>query len=162
MSARHTRIARAAAALAGARSGLALVVLAVLALGGGGAAPAAAAEGAAVKCGRVYQDRPCAGRAGRLVAPTQAQKAVAVRHPVDAACQRRGAQAQTVIDARAEGQTEEQQLAAATHSAAQKRLIAEVFRQAGSAAEQRAAVEQGCMAERQRLSRGHGAPAGKP
>ncbi|MED5620733.1 hypothetical protein [Ideonella sp. BN130291] len=113
----------------------------------------AAAESKAVKCGRVYQDRPCAGQEGRLVARTQEQKAVATRRTVDAACQRRGADAQKIISQRQEGSTEDDQLAG-TRSVAEKRLISEVYRQEGDAAQQRSAVEQNCMAERLRLAKG--------
>ena len=117
-----------------------------------GALPALA-QNKVVKCGGRYQDRPCAGQEGRLVGSTRAQKAVATRHVVDPACQRRGQRAQAIIAARAEGQTEDEQLAA-TNSVADKRLINEVYRLPGDAAAQRSAVETQCMQDRQRVARG--------
>jgi len=117
------------------------------------AAAPAFAQNKAVKCGRHYQDRPCAGGDGRLVGTTQAQKAVAVRHEVDPLCERRGASAAKVISARQEGATEDQQLAGTT-SMAEKRLISAVYRAEGDAAAQRSAIEQSCMAERLQLARG--------
>jgi hypothetical protein len=117
------------------------------------------AGGTAVRCGRTYQDRPCADFGGRLVAPTKAQKALSSAQPVHPACRRRGAEAVPMIDARLKGVTEPTQLAATTSTSA-KRLISEVYRVEGSAAEQRAAVESACMLERQRLANGAG--PGKP
>jgi hypothetical protein len=140
------------------------LLVATLALGLLSAGPAAA-ESKAIKCGRVYQDRPCAGHEGRLIASTQAQKAVATRHTVDAACQRRGAQAQAIISQRDQGSSEDDQLAG-TRSVSEKRLISEVYTYHGDAAQQRSAVEQTCMAERVRLARGArpatGGSTGKP
>jgi hypothetical protein len=128
------------------------LLAATLAFGLLGAGPAAA-ESKAIKCGRVYQDRPCPGHEGRLIATTQAQKAVATRHTVDAACQRRGAQAQTIISQREEGSSEDD-LLAGTRSVSEKRLISEVYSYQGDAAQQRAAVEKTCMSERVRMAKG--------
>lgn len=118
------------------------------------AAIPAGAQTKAVKCGRIYQDRPCADGQGRMVGATQAQKAVGTRHEVDPLCQRRGADAQKIIQARVEGTTEDQALAA-TVSPAGQRLIREVYQFHGEPAEQRAGVENACMAERRRLAKGH-------
>ena len=119
---------------------------------GGWLAGQAIAGGTAVRCGSTYQDRPCKGFAGKLIAPTKAQKTVSTHQAIDPACKRQGAQAQRVIAARAASVPEEDQLAG-TSSAAEKRLISQVYRATGSAVEQRAAVEAGCMLERQRVAR---------
>lgn len=111
------------------------------------------AGGTAVRCGRTYQDRPCSGFQGKLVAPTQAQKKVSANQTIDPACKRRGATAQRYIAARESGVSEDEQLAGTT-SPADKRLISEVYRGQGSAQEQRELVEANCMAERQRVARG--------
>jgi hypothetical protein len=111
------------------------------------------AGGTAVRCGRTYQDRPCAGFQGKLVASSASQKKVSANQSIDPACRRRGASAQRYITARASGASEDEQLAGTT-SPADKRLISEVYRSQGSAAEQREIVEANCMAERQRVARG--------
>jgi hypothetical protein len=113
----------------------------------------ARAGGTAVRCGRTYQDRPCAGFQGKLVASSQSQKKVSANQVVDPTCKRRGANAQRYIAARASGSSEDEQLAGTT-SPAEKRLISEIYRSQGSAAEQRDIVEASCMAERQRVARG--------
>lgn len=118
------------------------------------------AGGTAVKCGRVYQDRPCAGFDGKLIAATKAQKTVSTNTAIDPSCKRRGAKAEQVISARASGVSEDDQLATTT-SPAEKRLISEVYRAQGSAGQQRAAIEASCMSERARLARGDPGP-GKP
>ena len=123
-------------------------------------APAPPATNRAVKCGRVYQDRPCADGQGRMIGNTAAQKAMASRAPVDAACAKRGTDAAAVIDGRASGRSQDEALAG-TVSQAQKRLIAQVYAASGNAAEQRTAIEQQCMADRQRLARSANSP-GKP
>ena len=121
---------------------------------------AAHAGSTAVKCGRTYQDRPCAGFDGKLIAATKSQKTVSTNQAIDPACRRRGARAAQVIAARASGAAEGEQLGATT-SPTDKRLISEIYRSEGSAADQRAAVEATCMAERDRLARGPRGP-GKP
>lgn len=113
----------------------------------------AAAQNKAVKCGGKYQDRPCAGMDGRLVGQAKSQKAVAERHVVDPACQRRGTEALPFITARQEGATEDQQLASTT-SPSSKHLISEIYRHQGDAAAQRAAVEASCMKDRKRAMAG--------
>jgi len=123
-------------------------------------ASAALAGQTAVRCGRTYQDRPCTGFDGKLVAPTQAQKKVSANQIIDPACKKRGATALRFIAARAEGASEFDQVANTT-SPTEKRLIAEIYKVQGPAAEQRQAVETACMAERQRLARGAGG-SGKP
>lgn len=114
------------------------------------ASTAAWAGGTAVKCGRVYQDRPCANP-GKLIAASKSQKGLGVAHPVDAACQRRGADAQKVIEARAQGATEQDQLSTMSHSASAMKLVSEVYKLDGTPQEQREKVEAACMAERQEL-----------
>lgn len=112
---------------------------------------AAWAGGTAVKCGRVYQDRPCANP-GKLIAATKSQKGVGVSRTVDAACQRRGADAQKLIEARAQGATEQDQLQTMSHSVSQMKLVSEVYKLDGTPAEQRAKIEAACMAERQQIA----------
>lgn len=118
------------------------------------------AGGTAVRCGRTYQDRPCAGFQGKLVAPTAEQKKVSANQAIDPACKRRGASAQRYIEARGSGVSEDEQLAGTT-SPAEKRLISEIYRSQGSAAEQREIVEANCMLERRRVARGEQG-SGKP
>ncbi len=77
-------------------------------------ASAALAGQTAVRCGRTYQDRPCIGFDGKLVAPTQAQKKVSANQIIDPACKKRGATALRFIAARAEGASEDAQLASTT------------------------------------------------
>jgi hypothetical protein len=125
----------------------------VLLLGGLLLLGSAWAGGTAVRCGRTYQDRPCAGFDGKLIASTSSQKKVSANQIVDPACRRRGASAQRYIQARESGVSEDEQLAGTT-SPADKRLISEVYRAQGSADAQREAVEASCMAERQRVARG--------
>ncbi|MEW6706376.1 MAG: hypothetical protein AB1430_16135 [Pseudomonadota bacterium] len=114
----------------------------------------------AVRCGRTYQDRPCSGFQGKLVAPTQAQKKVSANQAIDPACRKRGSVALRYIAARREGMPEDVQLASTT-SPADRRLIGQVYRAEGTPEEQRAAVEAACMAERRQIARGAARP-GKP
>lgn len=118
------------------------------------------AGGTAVRCGRTYQDRPCAGFSGKLIADTKAQKRVSANRVIDPACKRRGASAQRYIAARETGASEDEQLASTT-SPTEKRLISQIYQLQGPATEQREAVEASCMAERQRVARG-AQGSGKP
>jgi hypothetical protein len=124
-------------------------------------AGAALAQGAAIKCGRVYQDRPCAN-GGRVIAPTKAQKAVGTAHPLDPACQRRAADAQPIIDARQQGATQDQLLQEAGGDVSRIRLVNAVYQTSGSPDAQRDGLIAACMAERDALVQAHHAGAHPP
>lgn len=105
------------------------------------------------RCGNTYQDQPCnATQQGKVVGNTGAARAAAPQPAADAACARRGSQAQKIMWGREAGQTAEVQLAAAS-SEADRRLIADVYGRRGGSVEVRAAVEADCAAERERAAR---------
>jgi hypothetical protein len=134
------------------------VLLALLAIVLWFAGAPAHAQATAVKCGRVYQDRPCAA-GGRLIAPTRAQKGMRAAHPVDPACQRRATEAGPIIAARAQGVPETQQRQEAGGDVARLRLIEAVYATSGPADAQRNALIAGCSAERDALLRARMRPA---
>lgn len=105
------------------------------------------------RCGNAYQDRPCDGsQAGKpLTAGGTAVKAptpaIAPPAPVTyAECTQRGAEAQKIVWARENGETEEK-MSAAESSAARKKLVADVYRVRGSAPQVRTRIETECQAE---------------
>jgi hypothetical protein len=110
------------------------------------------------RCGNGYQDRPCdSGQPGKVVgtaSPTPAPAATS-RPAIDGDCGRRGAAALKLVWQREAGVTEEA-AAGAAHTAAQRRLVSDVYARRGTAPEVRAGVEADCVLEKQRAAQAAG------
>ena len=107
------------------------------------------------RCGNAYQDHPCGGgQAGKVIgvgsSPNAASTAAAASR-VSAQCSQRGIAAQKIKWIREAGETQQQQLAAASGSA-DRSLVADVYSRQGTSVEVRAAVEADCMAEQDRAA----------
>lgn len=99
------------------------------------------------RCGNTYQDKPCSGQAGKVV--TVLKSGEAGPGLVDAQCSRRGSDAQKLMWARETGALESD-MAAKAKTASERELVAVVYRQNGSSAQVRQAVEAACIAEKER------------
>jgi hypothetical protein len=105
------------------------------------------------RCGNVYQDRPCdAGKAGRAVGSTGTGAPAGRSAVTDAECAQRGKDSLKIVWAREGGAAEERLLAQAA-TAAQKRLVQDVYRRRGAASQVQAAVEADCVAEKEKAER---------
>ena len=103
------------------------------------------------RCGKAYQDRPCAaGQAGKAIGSTGTGAAPAREAGADADCVQRGQDSLKIVWSREGGATEERLLSEAG-TPAQKRLVRDVYRRPGAASTVRPAVEADCMAEKLKL-----------
>ncbi len=104
------------------------------------------------KCGRVYQDRPCADGKGKSMgaATSEASAAAPASGPYAAECAQRGKDSLKIVWAREGGATEERMLGEASTSA-QKRLVQDVYRKRGAASQIQVAIEADCLAEKAKL-----------
>jgi hypothetical protein len=97
------------------------------------------------RCGKTYQDRPCAaGQSGKAMGRAVGS-AAAASGVTDAECVQRGQDSLKVVWAREGGATEERLLGEA-RSQAERSLIRDVYRRPGAASTVRAAVEADCVA----------------
>jgi hypothetical protein len=102
------------------------------------------------RCGSVYQDRPCdAGKKGKVVGSTGSAAPAATAVGIDPECVQRGRDSNRIVWAREGGATQER-LVSEAGSAAERRLIQDVYRRPGAASSVQAAVEADCVAEKQR------------
>ena len=119
-------------------------------------APAAVSAQTMYRCGTVFQDRPCDnGQQGKVIGtnrtsnPTQAS----AKPTLDMSCARRGEEAKKVIWSREGGASAEKLMAEASTSE-QRRLIANVYAIRGNSADVRSAIENECMAEKNKERQG--------
>jgi hypothetical protein len=99
------------------------------------------------RCGNTYQDKPCSGQNGKVV--TVLKSGEAGPGLVDAKCSQRGNEAQKLMWARETGAIESDMVAKA-RTASERELVAVVYRQNGSSAQVRQAVEAACIAEKEK------------
>lgn len=105
------------------------------------------------RCGNSYQDKPCAnGQQGKVITVLKGADASPVSLN-DAKCSQRGQEAQKLMWARESGVLEADMLAKAK-SASERDLVGTVYRQRGSSAQVRQAVEAACVAEKDRAASG--------
>jgi hypothetical protein len=105
------------------------------------------------RCGKVYQDRPCdAGQKGKAIGSTGVDSQARSAGGGDADCAQRGKDALKIVWSREGGATLERLLSEAP-TAAQKRLVQDVYRRPGAASTVQAAVQADCVAEKERLER---------
>jgi hypothetical protein len=97
------------------------------------------------RCGNTYQDRPCDIGDNKVVGNSRAGASGAASG-VDAQCAHRGAAAQKIVWSREAGLTEEQYLD--RNPSADRKLIADAYRNRGASPVVRAAIEADCMAEK--------------
>ena len=113
-------------------------------------APAAAWVGAAqaqnmYRCGKTYQDRPCAaGQTGKVVGRAAGSAPAAQASGVPAECVQMGKDSLKIVWSREGGATQERLLADA-RTAAERRLVLDVYRRPGAASHVQAAVEADCV-----------------
>ncbi len=106
------------------------------------------------KCGKTYQDRPCADGKGKSMgaATSDTPAATATTGPYAAECAQRGKDSLKIAWAREGGATEERMLGEAT-TAAQRKLVQDVYRKRGAASQIQVAIEADCVAEKEKLER---------
>src|SRR5258706_3464322 len=106
------------------------------------------------KCGRVYQDGPCADGKGKSMgaATSEAPAAAPASGPYAAECAQRGKDSLKIVWAREGGATEERMLGEAA-TEPQKRLVQNVYRRRGAASQIQVAVEADCLVEKEKLER---------
>nr|WP_314860914.1 hypothetical protein [uncultured Undibacterium sp.] len=101
------------------------------------------------RCGSNYQDKPCAnGQTGKVIGtqratPTEAE----TKNTVDSVCAKRSEDAKKIIWMRQGGAAKEDVMAKAD-SAAQQRLVDEVYATRGDTPQIRASIEKRCMESR--------------
>jgi hypothetical protein len=121
-------------------------VIALLLLLSGASWIAAAQAQTMYRCGKTYQDRPCAaGQAGKAMGSAVSSSAPAAGAAGDAECVQKGKDSLKIVWSREGGATEERLLGEA-HSEAQRRFIRDVYRRPGAASTVQAAVEADCVA----------------
>lgn len=107
------------------------------------------------RCGNTYQDSPCSSGTSKKISGAGAVEVSAnkpknssnARPAPDPVCIARGQDAQKIVWAREGGLSEEQMLVKAK-SAAEKRLVTDVYRFRGTSNEVKAAMEAACMDEK--------------
>ncbi|RJF96092.1 hypothetical protein [Noviherbaspirillum saxi] len=104
------------------------------------------------KCGNAYQDRPCENGKLETIKGISTSSREAESGAADAACSRRGNDAQKIVWQREGGLTLEQALSQASNSA-RRNLIEEVYGERGTAAQVRSRIENECIAEKERQAR---------
>jgi hypothetical protein len=120
--------------------------IALLLLLSGASWIAAAQAQTMYRCGKTYQDRPCAaGQAGKAMGSAVSSSAPAAGAAgADAECVQKGKDSLKIVWSREGGATEERLLGEA-HSEAQRRFIRDVYRRPGAASTVQAAVEADCV-----------------
>lgn len=102
------------------------------------------------RCGKVYQDRPCAaGEKGKAMGSTTSSAPASGTSGVDAECAQKGKDALKIVWSREGGATEERLLSEA-RSDAERRFVRDVFRRGGGASHVQAQVAADCMVEKER------------
>ena len=102
------------------------------------------------RCGKTYQDRPCAGgQAGKAMGSAASAAPSAGAAAADAECVQQGKDSLRIVWSREGGATEERLLAEAA-SAEQKRFVRDVYRRPGAASTVQAAVQADCVAAKAR------------
>lgn len=104
------------------------------------------------RCGNVYQDRPCANASQAKVISSKSSAAAEPRagaRQVDADCMKKGEASKKVVWLRESGKTEEDQLSTAKDGYT-RRLVGEVYQRRGSAIEVKKAIEDECMAQKEK------------
>ena len=108
------------------------------------------------RCGSVYQDRPCASGAPEKVMHSGAGDAAsttAIKLGADPYCIKRGADAQQIVWARETGKTAEE-MGRQAQNDQQRRLIAEVYAQRGTAPQVRDAIQAQCQRDKDLMGPG--------
>jgi len=102
------------------------------------------------RCGKVYQDRPCAaGQKGKAMGSTTSSAPAPSTAGVDADCAQKGKDALKIVWSREGGATEERLLSEAK-SDAERHFVRDVFRRGGGASHVQAQVAADCMVEKER------------
>lgn len=105
------------------------------------------------RCGKTYQDRPCENAQGsKLIGGSSGGVSSAASHVTDTECAKRGADAQKIVWGREAGAMLDQQLAKA-NSVSEQKLINDVYARRGTSSDIRAAIEEDCIAAKERAAR---------
>ena len=128
-----------------------LIVQATLLTGALLFSPSSDVSAQAYRCGNVYQDHPCAGgQSAKPVMGSSSRSATSsgARGVIagDGVCAQRGGEAIKIVWARESGVTQEKAIANAS-DAAQRKLIADVYRVRGGALDVKERIEAECKAE---------------